>query len=61
MSTAEATNVDSRAVSLRNGLINTRVLVGGQGEPLVYIHGAGGLMWVASGVSRRNTRPGTMT
>jgi len=45
MSTAEATNVDSRAVSLRNGLMTTRVLVGGQGDPLVYIHGAGGLMW----------------
>ena len=45
MSTAEATNVDSRVVSLRNGLITTRVLVGGQGDPLVYIHGAGGLMW----------------
>jgi len=45
MSTAEATNVDSRAISLRNGLITTRVLVGGQGDPLVYIHGAGGLMW----------------
>jgi len=45
MSTAEATNVDSRAISLRNGTMTTRVLVGGQGDPLVYIHGAGGLMW----------------
>jgi len=45
MSTAEATNVDSRAISPRNGTMTTRVLVGGNGEPLVYIHGAGGLMW----------------
>jgi len=45
MSTAEATNVDQRVISLRNGTMTTRVLVGGQGDPLVYIHGAGGLMW----------------
>ena len=45
MSTAEATNVDDRAIELRNGTMTTRVLVGGQGDPLVYIHGAGGLMW----------------
>ncbi len=45
MSTAAATNVDERAIELRNGTMTTRVLVGGQGEPLLYIHGAGGLMW----------------
>jgi len=45
MSTAAATNVDERAIELRNGTMTTRVLVGGQGEPLVYIHGAGGLLW----------------
>ena len=45
MSTAAATNVDERAIELRNGTMTTCVLVGGQGEPLVYIHGAGGLLW----------------
>ncbi len=45
MSAPTATNVDERAIELRNGTMTTRVLVGGQGDPLVYIHGAGGLMW----------------
>ena len=45
MATAAATNVDERAIELRNGTMTTRVLVGGQGDPLLYIHGAGGLMW----------------
>ena len=38
-------NIDERVLELRNGTMTTRVLVGGQGEPLLYLHGAGGLMW----------------
>ena len=34
-----------RAGPLRNGTMTRRGLGGGQGDPLVYIHGAGGLMW----------------
>ena len=33
------------SLSLWRGQINPRVLVGGQGPPLVFLHGAGGLLW----------------
>jgi pimeloyl-ACP methyl ester carboxylesterase len=41
--TTTGTNVEERTVEV--GPITARMLVGGTGEPLLYLHGAGGLMW----------------
>lgn len=34
-----------RVVELQGGKLKTRVLSAGSGEPLVFLHGAGGLLW----------------
>ena len=36
---------EERRLSLRQGRIQTRVFVGGAGDPLVFLHGAYGLTW----------------
>ncbi len=41
--TTIGTNVEERTVQV--GPIAARMLVGGTGSPLLYLHGAGGLMW----------------
>jgi pimeloyl-ACP methyl ester carboxylesterase len=45
MATVETTAVTERIVELREGKMVTRLLVGGEGPPVLFIHGAGGLMW----------------
>jgi pimeloyl-ACP methyl ester carboxylesterase len=45
MSAPTTSPVDERFVELRNGTMTTRVLVGGEGDAVVYLHGAGGLIW----------------
>ena len=45
MAAVETTAVTERIVELREGRMVTRVLVGGDGPPLLYLHGAGGLLW----------------
>ena len=45
MAAVETTAVSERIVELREGRMVTRVLVGGDGPPLLYLHGAGGLFW----------------
>lgn len=41
--TTTGTNVEERTAEV--GPITARMLVGGTGDPLLYLHGAGGLMW----------------
>ncbi len=36
---------DERLVELRDGTIRTRVLVAGNGDPVLFLHGIGGLAW----------------
>ena len=43
MTTTAASEVSERIVEV--GPIQARVLVGGTGSPLLFLHGAGGLMW----------------
>lgn len=38
-------HVSERLVPVLGGRIQARVLVAGQGEPVLFLHGAGGLMW----------------
>jgi pimeloyl-ACP methyl ester carboxylesterase len=45
MAAVETTTVSERIVELREGKLVTRVLVAGEGPPLLFLHGAGGLMW----------------
>lgn len=45
MSTTAATNVSSSILEVRGGAIRTRVLSAGQGDPLLFLHGAAGLLW----------------
>jgi pimeloyl-ACP methyl ester carboxylesterase len=45
MSTTAPTNVSSSILEVRGGKIRTRVLSAGQGDPLLFLHGAGGLFW----------------
>jgi pimeloyl-ACP methyl ester carboxylesterase len=45
MAAVDASAVTERIVELREGKVVTRVLVGGEGPPLLFLHGAGGLMW----------------
>lgn len=40
-----AAGVDERFIELQGGRIRTRVLSAGSGEPVVFLHGAGGLFW----------------
>lgn len=49
------TTPDETFVELKNGAFKIRVLSAGDGEPLVYIHGAGGLFWdpFIDGLSQR--------
>lgn len=39
------TDVRDEIVELQGGRFKTRVLSAGEGDPLVFLHGAGGLMW----------------
>jgi pimeloyl-ACP methyl ester carboxylesterase len=39
------TTPDETFVELRDGLFKIRVLSGGEGEPVVFLHGGGGLFW----------------
>ena len=41
--TTTGTNVEERTVEV--GPVTARMLVGGTGDPLLFLHGAGGLMW----------------
>jgi pimeloyl-ACP methyl ester carboxylesterase len=45
MATAAPAAVSERIVELRDGKMVTRVLTAGEGPPLLFIHGAGGLVW----------------
>lgn len=40
-----ATAVREQIVQTRDGAVNTRVLIGGDGPPVVYLHGMEGLQW----------------
>jgi pimeloyl-ACP methyl ester carboxylesterase len=40
-----ATAVREQIVQTRDGAVNTRVLIGGDGPPVVYLHGLEGLQW----------------
>ena len=35
--------MEEKTVSIRNGMFETKLRTGGSGEPLLYLHGAGGL------------------
>ena len=35
--------MEEKTVSVRNGMFETKLRTGGSGEPLLYLHGAGGL------------------
>ncbi|MEE8422049.1 MAG: alpha/beta hydrolase [Dehalococcoidia bacterium] len=37
--------MDERQISVRDGMFETDVLEGGSGDPLLYLHGIGGLQW----------------
>jgi pimeloyl-ACP methyl ester carboxylesterase len=37
--------VNESIVELRGGMFKTRVLTSGRGKPVVFLHGAGGLLW----------------
>jgi pimeloyl-ACP methyl ester carboxylesterase len=45
MTAVETTTVSERVLELRDGKIVVRVLIGGEGPPVLLLHGAGGLFW----------------
>jgi pimeloyl-ACP methyl ester carboxylesterase len=45
MTAVETTARSERVLELRDGKVVVRVLVGGEGPPLLFLHGAGGLFW----------------
>ncbi|MGF1597132.1 MAG: alpha/beta fold hydrolase [Acidimicrobiales bacterium] len=49
------TTPDETYIDVKNGAFKIRVLRAGEGEPLVFIHGAGGLFWdpLLDGLSQR--------
>jgi pimeloyl-ACP methyl ester carboxylesterase len=51
------TTPDETYVEVKNGAFKIRVLTAGEGNPLVFIHGAGGLFWdpFLDGLARRFT------
>ncbi|MBO0690704.1 MAG: alpha/beta hydrolase [Candidatus Dormibacteraeota bacterium] len=45
MTTDAPSHVDERWLPVAGGAIQARVLVAGRGDPVLFLHGAGGLLW----------------
>jgi pimeloyl-ACP methyl ester carboxylesterase len=45
MTTDAPSHVEERWLPIAGGALQARVLVAGQGEPVLFLHGAGGLLW----------------